>query len=64
MSKYKTSSAMTKRFKFTANGGFLRHRAGRNHLLHKKSSNRKKRLSHTVLVKKQDAKAIRSNLLI
>ena len=63
MPKSKTSSSVTKRFKVTANGGLLRHYSGRNHLLQKKTSNRKNNLCRTTLVKQQDIKHIKTKLL-
>nr|YP_009294022.1 ribosomal protein L35 [Hildenbrandia rubra]AOM67264.1 ribosomal protein L35 [Hildenbrandia rubra] len=63
MPKSKTSSSVAKRFKVTANGNLLRHQAGKSHLLQKKSSSHKKRLSQPALVKKQDSKGIKIKLL-
>ena len=62
MPKMKTSSSIVKRFKITAKGKILRHKAGKSHLLSKKTSNRKKNLSHIASVKKQDIKLIRMRL--
>lgn len=62
MPKMKTSSSIVKRFKITAQKKILRHKAGKSHLLSKKTSNRKKNLSHIALVKKQDIKLIRMRL--
>lgn len=48
MPKLKTSSSISKRFKITANGKLLRHKACRSHLLEKKSPKRKNNLSKIV----------------
>lgn len=42
--KYKTSSAAKKRFKITKTGKFLRRKAGKSHLLAKKSPVRRRYL--------------------
>lgn len=62
MPKMKTLSSMVKRFKITAHRKVLRHKVGKNHLLCKKTSNRKKNLSYVALVKKQDLKLIKTRL--
>nr|QCI08615.1 ribosomal protein L35 [Spermothamnion repens] len=54
--KLKTSKAINKRFKKTATGKFLRHRASRSHLLEKKSSNHKRYLRKVDLVSIKDQK--------
>lgn len=45
---------MNKRFKITSSGKLLRHRASRNHLLEKKTSQRKQNLRRIVKVSKSD----------
>lgn len=50
MPKMKTHKASASRFKVTANGKLVRHRPGRNHILTKKSSKRKRQLSRPALV--------------
>nr|YP_009293615.1 ribosomal protein L35 [Rhodymenia pseudopalmata]AOM64297.1 ribosomal protein L35 [Rhodymenia pseudopalmata] len=44
MSKLKTSKSIVKRLKITSSGKFFRRRASRNHLLQKKTSERKQKL--------------------
>nr|YP_009296570.1 ribosomal protein L35 [Apophlaea sinclairii]AOM65710.1 ribosomal protein L35 [Apophlaea sinclairii] len=63
MSKLKTTSSVAKRFKVTKSNNLLRHQAGKNHLLQKKRTQRKKKLSRVCLVNKSDLKNIRSKLL-
>jgi large subunit ribosomal protein L35 len=45
MPKMKSNRAAAKRFKVTGTGKVRRRRAGMNHMLEKKSSSRKRRLS-------------------
>ena len=45
MSKMKTHSGAKKRYKVTGSGKILRRQGNRNHILEKKSSKRKRRLS-------------------
>ena len=63
MPKLKTSSSFVKRFKVTSSGKILRHQAGKNHLLQKKSSNRKRKLSSISFVKKQNIKVVQAKIL-
>ena len=49
--KLKSSRSILKRFKITATGKLLRHKACRNHLLQKKSSKHKQKLRKVVKVK-------------
>ncbi|HEX3789993.1 MAG TPA: 50S ribosomal protein L35 [Pseudonocardiaceae bacterium] len=58
MPKNKTHSGMAKRVKVTATGKLLREKAGRRHILEKKSSKLTRRLEGTVEVAKSDAKRI------
>lgn len=48
MPKMKTRKAIKSRFKVTGTGKLMRNRQGRRHILTKKSSNRKRRLSKPV----------------
>ena len=52
--KYKTSSAAKKRFKVTKTGKFLRRKAGKSHLLAKKSQKRKRFLRAKIIATKAD----------
>ncbi|XP_002988474.2 uncharacterized protein LOC9638028 [Selaginella moellendorffii] len=54
VSKLKTHKASAKRFKVTGGGILMRRRAGKQHLLVKKNSKRRKRLSKLVPVKRSD----------
>nr|ARW68317.1 ribosomal protein L35 [Chondria sp. (in: red algae)] len=44
MYKLKTSSSVSKRFKVSASGKYLRHSSCKSHLLQKKTSKRKRKL--------------------
>ncbi|MGH3437389.1 MAG: 50S ribosomal protein L35 [Sciscionella sp.] len=54
MPKNKTHSGAAKRFKVTATGKVLREKAGRRHILEKKSSKLTRRLEGTTEVAKND----------
>ena len=56
MSKMKTKKAVKKRFKLTATGKLKRNRAGRRHILTKKTSKRKRHLRKQALVDKSQEK--------
>nr|YP_009370245.1 50S ribosomal protein L35 [Bulboplastis apyrenoidosa]ARO90734.1 50S ribosomal protein L35 [Bulboplastis apyrenoidosa] len=58
MGKLKTRRALLKRYKITGQNKVLRRKAGKGHLLAKKSSNRKRFLSKAVLVKKHNLACI------
>ncbi|MBV9059290.1 MAG: 50S ribosomal protein L35 [Pseudonocardiales bacterium] len=62
MPKNKTHSGTAKRVKLSGSGKLLRQRAGKRHLLEKKSSRITRRLSGIVEVAPQDTKRIRSLL--
>ncbi len=47
MPKMKTHRGAAKRFKQTGSGKITRRKAGMNHILEKKSPDRKRRLNHT-----------------
>ncbi|KAM3269905.1 hypothetical protein P3S67_029811 [Capsicum chacoense] len=52
--KMKTHKASAKRFKVSGSGKIMRRRAGKQHLLTKKNTKRKNRLSKTVQVDRSD----------
>ncbi|CAN4113284.1 unnamed protein product [Withania somnifera] len=52
--KMKTHKASAKRFKVSGSGKIMRRRAGKQHLLAKKNTKRKNRLSKTVQVDRSD----------
>ncbi len=59
MPKLKTRKGVAKRFKITKSGRVKRAKAGRGHLLAKKSRKRKRLLKKSGLVSRTDKKAIR-----
>jgi large subunit ribosomal protein L35 len=59
MPKQKTHRGAAKRFKVTPSGKIRRRRAFANHMLEKKSSHRKRRLTSPTQVAKEDKKMIR-----
>ncbi|HEX6402288.1 MAG TPA: 50S ribosomal protein L35 [Pseudonocardiaceae bacterium] len=59
MPKNKTHSGTAKRVKLSASGKLLRQRAGKRHLLEKKSSRITRRLTGVVEVASQDTSRIR-----
>ena len=62
MPKNKTHSGTAKRVKLSATGKLLRQRAGKRHLLEKKSSRITRRLDGVVEVAQQDTGRIRKLL--
>ena len=66
MSKYKlkSSKAILKRFKKTANGKYLRHKACRSHLLQKKTSTHKQKLRKVLNVKHVDYSLLKSTMVL
>ena len=58
MPQLKTHSGAKKRFKVTGSGKVVRRQRNRNHLLEKKSSNRKRRLALEQQVAAADAKRV------
>jgi len=58
----KTRKSVTKRFKITATGKVLRHRAGRRHLAQTKNAKRLRRLGKAAVVDKTDVYRIKQNL--
>lgn len=59
MPKMKTHSGVKKRFQRTGSGKVTRRKAGRRHLLTSKASNRKRRLSGSVIVDRSMTMAIK-----
>jgi large subunit ribosomal protein L35 len=62
MPKNKTHSGTAKRVKLSATGKLLRQRAGKRHLLEKKSSRITRRLTGIVEVASQDTSRVRKLL--
>ena len=62
MPKVKSNSGAKKRFRVTGSGKFKRKHANKNHILTKKSTKRKRRLTHLGLVHKADEKRIKKLL--
>ena len=64
MPKVKTNSSAKKRFSVTGSGKIKRKHAFKNHILTKKSTKQKRRLTHDTLVDKADVPKIKSLLKI
>ncbi len=62
MPKQKTHSGAKKRFKVTGTGKILHERAGKRHLLERKSSQLTRRLTGTAELAPQDAKKVKKLL--
>ncbi len=62
MPKQKTHSGAKKRFKVTGSGKVLHERAGKRHLLERKSSKLTRRLTGTAELAPQDAKKVKKLL--
>ena len=62
MPKMKTHSGAKKRFKVTGTGKLLHERAGKRHLLERKSSELTRRLTGTAELAPQDAKKVKKLL--
>ena len=58
----KTRKSVAKRFKITATGKVLRHRAGRRHLAQTKNSKRLRSLGKSVVVDKTDTYRVTQSL--
>jgi len=56
MPKLKTNKSARKRFKKPRTGKFLRHQAGKRHILTKKTTARKRKLDQETLVSRGDHK--------
>lgn len=64
MPKVKTNSSSKKRFSLTGTGKIKRKHAYKSHILTKKSTKRKRNLTHTGLVDKTDEKNVKFMLRI
>lgn len=62
MPKLKTKSGAKKRFKLTATGKIKRKHAYKSHILTKKGTKQKRRLTHMGLVDKADVNSIKEQL--
>jgi len=62
MPKMKSHSGAQKRFKVTANGKVKRKKAGKGHILTKKTSKRKRHLRKSTTVHKADEKRVKRML--
>jgi len=62
MPKNKTHKGTSKRFKVTGSGKILREKAGKRHILEKKSSKVTRRMSGTAVVSDHDAPRIKKLL--
>lgn len=58
--KMKTKRAAKKRFKITGSGKVMRRQTGQRHLLSKKSSRRKRRLSDERVVKGREGRTVKT----
>ncbi len=64
MPKMKIKSTAKKRFKLTGSGKIKRKYAFKNHILTKKETKQKRRLTHSTLVDKVDEPSIKKQLCI
>nr|QCI07038.1 ribosomal protein L35 [Haraldiophyllum bonnemaisonii] len=62
MYKLKTVKSIKKRFKLTSSGKLLKHKAMRSHLLQKKTSKRKQKLSKVSIISPSDQKNLKNSL--
>jgi large subunit ribosomal protein L35 len=62
MPKIKTKSGAKKRFKISGTGKIMRKHAFKSHILTKKGTKQKRRLTHTGLVDKTDLGRVRDML--
>lgn len=60
----KTKSSAKKRFKLTGTGKIKRKHAFKSHILTKKTTVQKRRLTHSTLVNKADEKNIKDQLVL
>jgi large subunit ribosomal protein L35 len=58
----KTKKSVAKRFKITARGKVLRHKAGRRHLLQTKSAKRRRGLGRAAVLTTRDAHRVLESL--
>ncbi len=59
MPKMKTHSASAKRFRVTGNGLIVKNKAGRRHILEKKTSKRKRNMRKADVMNASDQKVVR-----
>jgi len=64
MPKLKTKSGAKKRFKITGTGKIKHKSAFKNHILTKKETKQKRRLSNMSLVSKSDMKNVKAMLIL
>ncbi|SKC60574.1 50S ribosomal protein L35 [Ohtaekwangia koreensis] len=64
MPKLKTKSGAKKRFKVTGTGKIKHKHAFKNHILTKKETKQKRRLSNKAIVKKSDMKNVKAMLIL
>ena len=64
MPKMKTKSSAKKRFKLTGTGQIKRKHAFKSHILTKKATDRKRRLTHASLVHPSDVKSVKEQLVL
>jgi large subunit ribosomal protein L35 len=64
MPKMKTKSSAKKRFTLTGTGKIKRKHAFKSHILTKKATDRKRRLTNATLVDKADEKSVKQMLCI
>ena len=64
MSKLKTNSGATKRFKVRGSGSIKRKSAFRNHILTKKAQKRKRQLRNASAIRECDVKSVQRMLCI
>jgi large subunit ribosomal protein L35 len=64
MYKLKVKSSCKKRFKINSHGLIMRKHAFKRHILTKKKTTRKKRLSKFTIISKRDKKNIKRQLLL
>jgi large subunit ribosomal protein L35 len=64
MPKLKTKSGAKKRFKVTGTGKVKHKRAFKNHILTKKETKQKRRLSNKAVVKKSDMRNVKAMLVL
>ncbi|MEM9927413.1 MAG: 50S ribosomal protein L35 [Cyanobacteria bacterium P01_D01_bin.50] len=62
MPKLKSRKAAAKRFRATGTGKIVRRKAFKNHILEKKTTDKKNKLSKAVLVDERDADNVRGML--
>ena len=64
MPKMKTKSGAKKRFKVTGSGKIKRKQAFKNHILTKKETKQKRRLTKFTIIHKSNKKSVKSQLCI